>query len=155
MRIHQAFGLVVAVLFATVASIGTLAAQEKKDCTGPILSSAEVDGKVYATCVTEERDAKKLHELLKFSVGVLEKKYGKKPIQIQCFSDKAKAPDFAKTKGETPKDAKDVLFAGYDNVLVGEWRFCWGIRTDAGREGDYKKCVYDADAVTEETYKDQ
>ncbi len=134
--------------------VSTLHAQEKKDCTGPILSSALVDGKIYAACVTEEKDWKKLHELLKLSAKILETKYGKNPVMIQCFSDKAKAPDFAKTKGETPAESKSAQVAGYDNVLVGEWRFCWGIRTDAGREGDYKKCIYDADAITEETYKD-
>lgn len=70
--------------------------------------------------------------------------------KIAIYLFETKAPDIQATKGELP-DAG--MIAVYDNVLTGEWRYCFGgQRTDAGRVGDMKKCVHDADPTSADTY---
>ena len=156
MRTFVSLSLTAALLLLS----GLALAEQKPEEKNPpveVLSHKLQDGKLYANLYTTATDWPGLHRALMAQKDHLLAQFGSGKVAIlKVYNDKTKAPDLEKVDpaAATPDAALAVLVAGYDNDLVGEWRFCFGgTRTDEGRVGDFKKCVYDADKPEGDAYK--
>jgi hypothetical protein len=69
---------------------------------------------------------------------------GDKAMSIYLYDQYEAVPDLGGTADPPPDQA---LVALYDNSLTGDWRFCFGgLRSDAGRKGDFRTCLLESDA---------